>query len=39
MKGITFLSNEMLNKDIELTSSNYNYVDTTIYKLPLTAGS
>ena len=35
---VTFLSNEMLNKTIELTSSSDNYVDITIYKLPLIAG-
>jgi lipopolysaccharide transport system ATP-binding protein len=33
---VTFLSNEMLNKTIELTADNY--ADITIHKLPLTAG-
>ena len=39
MKGVTLLSNEILNKDIELTYSINNYVDTTIYRLPLSEGS
>jgi hypothetical protein len=36
MKGVTFFSNEILNKDIELISSNENDVITN-HKLLLTA--
>ena len=32
MKGFTLFSNEILNKDFDLTSSICNNIDTTIYR-------
>jgi lipopolysaccharide transport system ATP-binding protein len=35
---ITFLSNEMINKNIELSDSKSGFFDILVYKMPLTEG-